>query len=384
MGARDRLIKRLEDALPRVELRDRLAVVPGGLNEAAEELARIRGSIAAVETDTNTARKSISGVESGLNSQAQQLAKDRSQFEAILKRQEDERANALAALAQQRLEDRAQIESEFSGRLARQSVERAHRRLSQAAADAQRIDDATEAADAKAAVRGKRETIERIAAEARAALGALSASTGDARAVHDTMQTLHSLADRTAAAAVGMAKLLAGGIPGGNADNSAAAAGEKPKDSAEALAEAADRLAAVTLAAAETAAIKKLLPSLTARERLAAFVRSNAVFFDNGTGYRDEARVARALDQLARLMKETQVLVRIAGYTDERGGADKNAPLSQARADKVKAALVERGVPAGKLAAIGRTTQDLSPITGAGSPNRRVEFEVGFEGEGAE
>ena len=49
------------------------------------------------------------------------------------------------------------------------------------------------------------------------------------------------------------------------------------------------------------------------------------------------------------------------------------------------AALIERGIPASRLAAVGRKdNQDLSRTVGETSPNRRVQFEVGFEGEGAE
>jgi outer membrane protein OmpA-like peptidoglycan-associated protein len=58
-------------------------------------------------------------------------------------------------------------------------------------------------------------------------------------------------------------------------------------------------------------------------------------------------------------------------------------PISQARADKVSAALADRGVPRRLLGAIGRASGgDLSTVTGNQSPNRRVEFEIGFNGEG--
>ena len=57
-------------------------------------------------------------------------------------------------------------------------------------------------------------------------------------------------------------------------------------------------------------------------------------------------------------------------------------PLSQARANKIVSELTGRGVPASRLVAVGRNNiQDLSPIIGDASPNRRVEFETGFEGE---
>ena len=96
-------------------------------------------------------------------------------------------------------------------------------------------------------------------------------------------------------------------------------------------------------------------------------------------------RVEAALDKLAELMRDNDVLVRVVGYTDDQGGQDRNSPLSAARAQKVADALVARKVPAHRLIAVGRLDAlDLSPVAGGASPNRRVQFEVGFEGEAAQ
>jgi outer membrane protein OmpA-like peptidoglycan-associated protein len=121
----------------------------------------------------------------------------------------------------------------------------------------------------------------------------------------------------------------------------------------------------------------------TPRERLETWARTHAVFFAKDTDYRQPQTTAAALAELARLVKDTKVLVRVVGYTDEKGGEERNTPLSQARAQKVVADLIGRGVPAWRLVAVGRNdVQDLSQILGETSPNRRVEFEIGFEGEG--
>jgi outer membrane protein OmpA-like peptidoglycan-associated protein len=122
----------------------------------------------------------------------------------------------------------------------------------------------------------------------------------------------------------------------------------------------------------------------TAHERLETWTRAHAVFFAKDTDYRQPDATAAALDELGRLIKDTDdVLVRVVGYTDEKGGEERNTPLSQARAQKVVADLTARGVPAWRLVAVGRNdVQDLSPILGEASPNRRVEFEIGFAGEG--
>ena len=57
-------------------------------------------------------------------------------------------------------------------------------------------------------------------------------------------------------------------------------------------------------------------------------------------------------------------------------------PLSQARANTIVSELMRRGIPAARLVAVGRNNiEDLSPVVGDASPNRRVEFEIGFDGE---
>ena len=120
----------------------------------------------------------------------------------------------------------------------------------------------------------------------------------------------------------------------------------------------------------------------TPRARLDAWIAANAIFFAKDTDYRDPGATATALDELVKLITNTDVLVRVVGYTDEKGGEERNTPLSQARAEKVLADLTSRGIPAWRLVAVGRNdSADLSPFVGDGSPNRRVEFEIGFRSE---
>ena len=85
-------------------------------------------------------------------------------------------------------------------------------------------------------------------------------------------------------------------------------------------------------------------------------------------------------------MKRDPSLVRIIGYTDDAGTPPKNAALAKARAEATAAALAARGVPPGRIIALGRATPDsnLTTAVGSRSSNRRVEFEAGFIGETAE
>jgi outer membrane protein OmpA-like peptidoglycan-associated protein len=127
---------------------------------------------------------------------------------------------------------------------------------------------------------------------------------------------------------------------------------------------------------------RALIPS--ARTRLETWVHTHAIFFTKETSYRDAQLAATALDELAKLIKDTDVLVRVVGFTDEKGGQERNVPLSLARANKIASELQSRGIPATRLVAVGRNNiEDLSPIVGDASPNRRVEFEIGFDGEAA-
>ena len=139
--------------------------------------------------------------------------------------------------------------------------------------------------------------------------------------------------------------------------------------------------------AARLAAIPAPLPQVAAapRDELAAFGRANAVFFSDQTAFREEAAAARALDSLARIMaRDPSLLVRVVGYTDDAGTLAKNVALAEGRAAIVASALASRGVARNQIVTLHRTSAEynVSPATGTGSANRRVEFEAGFIGEG--
>lgn len=173
----------------------------------------------------------------------------------------------------------------------------------------------------------------------------------------------------------------------------AAAAGGNVIATAEELAVETERFATLVVALAQAASVKPAPVVVSApppagptpREQLAAWMRDHAIFFSTATRYRDPELATRHLDELAKLILATDAVVRIVGFTDEQGGTQQNSPLSQERADIVRRALLSRGIPDSRMIAIGRLdAKDISAVVGEASPNRRVEFEMGFIGEPAQ
>lgn len=84
------------------------------------------------------------------------------------------------------------------------------------------------------------------------------------------------------------------------------------------------------------------------------------------------------LDRIAKIINDCgDVFVEVGGYTDNAGRAEENQRLSERRAQRVMRYLVEAGVPAGRLKAVGHGQDNpvASNDTAEGrSQNRRVEF----------
>lgn len=91
------------------------------------------------------------------------------------------------------------------------------------------------------------------------------------------------------------------------------------------------------------------------------------------------ASTAPLLDRLAAAVRSCPGVVRVEGHTDSTGNSEGNRTLSQARADAVRVALGDRGVPLERLVAVGYG--QANPIAGNDSAagrarNRRIEFRV--------
>ncbi len=158
---------------------------------------------------------------------------------------------------------------------------------------------------------------------------------------------------------------------------------------AEYLEAQAQRLATTAIAVSQALLVRpaeqvsaQVLAKITDLERLEEFVERNAIFFANGTDYRDPAAADAIIDRLVKIFTKTDVTIRVAGYTDETGNSDRNNPLAQSRADKVVEELVARGVARDRIVAVGRANAvNLSNVTGPESANRRVQFEIALTGE---
>ena len=86
------------------------------------------------------------------------------------------------------------------------------------------------------------------------------------------------------------------------------------------------------------------------------------------------------IDNVVKFMKEHPKLkIEIQGHTDNRGNDEHNIPLSQSRADVVKAILAGKGIPADKMTSKGYgSTQPLVPNTSEENRqiNRRIDFKI--------
>lgn len=117
---------------------------------------------------------------------------------------------------------------------------------------------------------------------------------------------------------------------------------------------------------------------------LAEWVDTTAIFFSTGSDYASASDAEAALDTLAaHLARAPARPLRIVGYADSTGSRDTNLRAATDRARKVASALAARGIPTERLIVLGRGGPEtaISARTGTDSPNRRVQFELGFPGE---
>ena len=119
------------------------------------------------------------------------------------------------------------------------------------------------------------------------------------------------------------------------------------------------------------------MPGPRCAARLGAVHRARLIEFSTGS-----ARITKesgpVLDALARVFERcNDDRIEIGGHTDSQGAEDLNQRISQARAEAVVSALIERGVAPGRIVAkgYGETVPVASNETEDGrARNRRIEF----------
>jgi outer membrane protein OmpA-like peptidoglycan-associated protein len=357
-GAKSQLLARLDEALPGVAVMEKgLAVMPTVGPDLRPQIAEVQRGLGglqkSLEAEIGGLQKSVTTEIGGLQST---VRTDISGLKAAVK-------TDIGTIQAAYKRDLEALRREAERTAAVRSLERGQRRLEDALADLKALASRREVA---ALASGTEATLGNLRTQA----SGLRTSTPDGAARGSIMASLARSAEQIAAAAAT--------VSGQPAPVRNAADRQRQADIAEIAEEvglAAERFATVAAAAAQA-------PAPSAVERLRAFIAVNAVFFANGDDYREPARAQRIIGELAQLTKDARAILRVVGYTDERGGQGRNSPLAQTRADKVANALVALGVPRNRVVTVGRSTgPDISPSTGPDSPNRRVEFEVGFEGE---
>ena len=287
---------------------------------------------------------------------------------------------------EKRFSDRlAGMESQLIATSARRAMARADVRLRQALPEVDRLERQTDGAARQADIREVRTALDKATSDVSALRKQMVAAGNDRDALSQLVSPINQ-----ATVAVGRTIKSLASIHGSGANLAAA---QKPTatnlvDAAQDLTSQAERIATLAIALHQAAAMipepVEIPPprEITPEEKLRAFVDRNAIFFSTGVDFLSAARAKERLDELAGLIKASSIMVRVVGYTDERGQSDKNSELALNRANTVIAELVRRGVEPQYLIGIGRPGgYALRPGAGAGSPNRRVQFEAGFRGE---
>ncbi len=109
------------------------------------------------------------------------------------------------------------------------------------------------------------------------------------------------------------------------------------------------------------------------------------VLFDTGQAQL-KAGASRPIEQIAAFLEENpERSVQVEGFTDSQGSNDYNQQLSQRRADAVAQAIIQRGVDAQRVRALGygeEYPKASNESAGSRQLNRRVEIVVS-KGDGA-
>jgi outer membrane protein OmpA-like peptidoglycan-associated protein len=148
----------------------------------------------------------------------------------------------------------------------------------------------------------------------------------------------------------------------------------------QAVSNAQNAQAQVQQAQAESQRLAAQLENMQASQTPRGIVLTlDDVLFDTGKAQL-KTGATRSIDQIAAFLKENpDRRVQVEGFTDSQGADDYNLELSQSRADSVAMAIIQRGVDAQRVRALGYGEgYPVASNANAGSRqlNRRVEIIV--------
>ena len=166
-----------------------------------------------------------------------------------------------------------------------------------------------------------------------------------------------------------------------NEANAAVAQAQAAKaDAQSAQAQAQSAQAQVQSAQAESQRLAALLEDMQASQTSRGIVLTlDDVLFDTGKA-KLKPGAERSIEQIASFLSENpERRVQVEGFTDSQGTDDYNLELSQSRADAVAMAIIQRGIDAQRVRALGYG--EGFPVAGNESDgsrqlNRRVEIIV--------
>lgn len=116
---------------------------------------------------------------------------------------------------------------------------------------------------------------------------------------------------------------------------------------------------------------------LFCERRIAAILKSRSIRFDEASARLDPTSAA-LLDEVAEALRPcVGGLIAIIGHTDDNGDPVANRALSEQRAERVRQALAQRGIPAGDFVIEGMgSTKPMEGLDPADPANRRIEFKL--------
>jgi len=112
-----------------------------------------------------------------------------------------------------------------------------------------------------------------------------------------------------------------------------------------------------------------------------SWVGHQFIRFDNSSQLNNDDRANAVLQRMADSLSQSplDLRLRVIGYSDDLGDNRANADVSASRAALIATRLVNLGVSSDRLDVVGRGSERrVANIDGAGSANRRVEFELTY------